>query len=64
MKLGGLSADGVRNGLLASIQENGKMIGKEALDLASTATGRYSYLFSWSMIRHGGALPGENDHSG
>ena len=44
VELGSLSIDGVRNGLLAPIQDSGKTIGMEALSLASDATGQYPYL--------------------
>lgn len=44
VELGNLSIDGVRNGLLAPIQDNGKTIGETALSLAADGTGQYPYL--------------------
>lgn len=44
VELGNLSIDGVRNGLLAPIRDNGKTISQTALDMAAEATGRYPYL--------------------
>lgn len=44
VELGNLSIDGVRNGLLAPIQDNGKTIGQTGLSMAVEATGQYPYL--------------------
>lgn len=44
VELGDLSAEGVRTGLLAPVEDHGKHISDAALNKAADATGRYPYL--------------------